>query len=53
MPGIVYTGTKIETEWMCNRPNDFGFSATVALVEHDDTATNLDLSNRLQRDVVN
>ena len=53
MPGIVYTGTKIETEWMCNRLNDFGFSATVALVEHDDTATNLDLSNRLQRDVVN
>ena len=51
MPGIVYTGTKIEAEWMCCRLNDFGFSASVVPAGNDDAATAIDLSKRLQRDL--
>ncbi|MDM4019482.1 hypothetical protein [Roseiconus lacunae] len=49
MPGIVYTGTRAEAEWMRHRLEDFGFSASVLRAGDDSKATNLDVSNGLQR----
>ncbi len=51
MPGVVYTGTRVEAEWMRHRLDDFGFSASVLPASNDCAAVNLDLSNRLQRDM--
>ena len=41
MPGIVYTGTKTEAEWLCCRLNDFGFSASVIAAGDDTSATTM------------
>ena len=49
MPGIVYTGTSAEIEWLCCRLQRFGFSAQVVSCEDELTSRSLDLSTRLQR----
>ncbi|MEL7266186.1 MAG: hypothetical protein AAFP69_15435 [Planctomycetota bacterium] len=49
MPGIVYTGTKCEIEWLRKRLQSFGFSALVIPCGHELNAVSIDLSTRLQR----
>jgi hypothetical protein len=48
IPGIVYTGTQAETDWMCNRLREFGFSSSIEKVDDDAMTQSNDLSHRLQ-----
>ncbi len=47
-PGIVYTGTQAETDWMCSRLKEFGFSSSIEKVDDDARNQSIDLSHRLQ-----
>ena len=48
MPGLVYTGTQAETDWMCARLRKFGFSCRIEKVDDDACTQSIDLSRRLQ-----
>jgi hypothetical protein len=48
MPGIIYTGTQAETDWLCNRLRKFGFSSCIEKVNDDARTQSIDLSRRLQ-----
>ncbi len=50
MPGVVYTGTTTEVEWLRHRVAEFGFPASVHPATNDPDAKDLDLSTRLQPD---
>ncbi len=48
IPGIVYTGTKTEVEWLCSRLRIFGFTSQIIRCQDEIAASSIDLSTRLQ-----
>ena len=48
MPGRVYTGTRVEMDWLSNRLGGFGYSASLERVANDPGSASIDLSLRLR-----
>ncbi|QEG40201.1 hypothetical protein UC8_22080 [Roseimaritima ulvae] len=44
MPGIVYTGTRAEMEWLCRRLSQFEINSTVLPQNDGDHARSIDIS---------
>ncbi|ELS34455.1 MULTISPECIES: hypothetical protein [Pseudanabaena] len=47
MSDVVYTGTKTEMEWLCNRLSQFGIDSSVLPQNNDEDARSIDINDLL------